>query len=283
MPRKSNVSHLSAAADEGTPAKEKDGVNIEDLSLPRSMVQRLAKGVLPPNTQIQKDAITAMSKGATVFVNHIADKANEITLSTNRKTISPTAVLEALAECEFSEFLPRVEAELKRFNEIATGKRNEYRRKVKEKEMGVNGSTGSKDGDGSQNGANLGMRADEEQEGGDGERATKRIRREEGDEALLAGQLRQEAGEPNGAADEGAMRDVLGVEDNEAEREQLRPGEDEDAEDDDDDVSDEEAEQESEGAESDSGSGMDMDARLRAIQDGLGSEVDVSGSDDESD
>lgn len=38
------------------------------------MVQRLAKGVLPPNTQIQKDAVTAMSKGATVFVNHIADK-----------------------------------------------------------------------------------------------------------------------------------------------------------------------------------------------------------------
>lgn len=38
------------------------------------MVQRLAKGMLAPNTQIQKDAITAMSKGATVFVNHIADK-----------------------------------------------------------------------------------------------------------------------------------------------------------------------------------------------------------------
>ncbi|KAI4193841.1 MAG: hypothetical protein LQ348_002767, partial [Seirophora lacunosa] len=73
MPRKSNVSQVSAAGDDGTPAKEKDGVNIEDLSLPRSMVQRLAKGVLPPNTQIQKDAITAMSKGATVFVSYIAD------------------------------------------------------------------------------------------------------------------------------------------------------------------------------------------------------------------
>lgn len=149
--------------------------------------------------------------------------------------------------------------------------------------MGVNGSIGSKDGDGSQNGANAGMGADEEQEGGDGERASKRIRREEGDEALLAGQLRQEAGAPNGAAAEGEMRDELGVEDNEAEREQLRLGEDDDAEDDDDDISDDEAEQESEGAESSSGSGMDMDARLRAIQDGLGSGVDGSGSEDESD
>ncbi len=149
--------------------------------------------------------------------------------------------------------------------------------------MGVNGSTGSKDGDGSQNGAHVGMRAGEEQEGDDGERASKRIRREEGDEALLAGQLRQEAGEPNGATEEGEMRDELGVEDNEVEKEQLRPGDDEDAEDDDDDISDDEAEQASEGAESDSGSGMDMDARLRAIQDGLGSGVDGSGSEDESD
>ncbi|KAL8929797.1 MAG: hypothetical protein Q9208_000941 [Pyrenodesmia sp. 3 TL-2023] len=246
------------------------------------MVQRLAKGVLPPNTQIQKDAITAMSKGATVFVNHIADKANEITLSTNRKTISPTAVLEALAECEFAEFLPRVEAELKRFNEIATGKRNEYRRKVKEKETGVNGSAGGKDGEGSRNGGKAGMGADDEEEGGDWERASKRIRREDGDEALLAGQLRQEAGESNGVGEEGDTRDELGMEEDEAEGEQLRQEEDAEEEEDD-QISDDEAEQESEGAESGSGSGIDMDARLRAIQDGLGSGVEGSGSEEESD
>ena len=44
----------------------------QDLSLPKTMVQRLAKGVLPANTQIQKDAIMAMQKGATVFVNYLA-------------------------------------------------------------------------------------------------------------------------------------------------------------------------------------------------------------------
>ncbi len=36
------------------------------------MVHRLAKGVLPMNTQITKDAILAMQKGATVFVNYLA-------------------------------------------------------------------------------------------------------------------------------------------------------------------------------------------------------------------
>ena len=44
----------------------------QDLSLPRTMVTRLAKGVLPPNTSLHKDAILAMSKGATVFVNYLA-------------------------------------------------------------------------------------------------------------------------------------------------------------------------------------------------------------------
>ena len=34
---------------------------------------RLAKGVLPPNTQIQANAILAMSKSATVFINYLAN------------------------------------------------------------------------------------------------------------------------------------------------------------------------------------------------------------------
>ena len=44
----------------------------QDLSLPRTMVQRLAKGVLPPNTSLHKDAVLALSKGATVFINYLA-------------------------------------------------------------------------------------------------------------------------------------------------------------------------------------------------------------------
>jgi len=38
------------------------------------MIMRLAKGVLPGNTQIQKDALLALSKSATVFINHLAAK-----------------------------------------------------------------------------------------------------------------------------------------------------------------------------------------------------------------
>lgn len=41
--------------------------------MPRSIITRLAKGVLPPNTQIQGSAITGMSKSATVFISHLAN------------------------------------------------------------------------------------------------------------------------------------------------------------------------------------------------------------------
>jgi histone H3/H4 len=46
---------------------------LQDLTLPKSIITRLAKGVLPPNTQIQANAILAMTKSATVFISHLAN------------------------------------------------------------------------------------------------------------------------------------------------------------------------------------------------------------------
>lgn len=45
---------------------------MQDLTLPKSIITRLAKGVLPANTQIQANAVLAMSKSTTVFVNYLA-------------------------------------------------------------------------------------------------------------------------------------------------------------------------------------------------------------------
>lgn len=169
------------------------------------MVQRLAKGVLPPNTQIHKDAMLAMQKGATVFINHLASqyvslcgtlflrilplrslhrqrgqsftnarkRADSLAQSTNRRTIPPQAISDALRDLEFEHFVPRVEAELKKYNEMQTGKRNEYRRKIKEEKQGgaragmVEGSS-RLEGDGRE-----GDEAEDEEEG----RAVKRLRR----------------------------------------------------------------------------------------------------------
>lgn len=38
------------------------------------MIARLSKGVLPANTSIQKEALLALHKSATVFVNFIASQ-----------------------------------------------------------------------------------------------------------------------------------------------------------------------------------------------------------------
>lgn len=120
---------------------------IQDLSLPKSMIARLAKGVLPANTQIQKDALLAMHKSATVFVSYIAAKyvrsrllrvskinshsprkkplprddlltpfcssSNDLARMGGKKTISPQDVISALKDAELEGFLPRLEAELK--------------------------------------------------------------------------------------------------------------------------------------------------------------------------
>ncbi|OAF62367.1 hypothetical protein VC83_01153 [Pseudogymnoascus destructans] len=117
-PRKSDVAKATSeevgvgAPSASTPAKEaahkeKDGVNIEDLNLPKSIVTRLAKGVLPPSTQIQGNAMLAMTKSATVFVGYLAAHANEYAQAANRKTVTPADVLRALEDLEFGEFRPR--------------------------------------------------------------------------------------------------------------------------------------------------------------------------------
>ncbi|KAK7969266.1 hypothetical protein PG988_008339 [Apiospora saccharicola] len=116
---------------------DRDTVAIEDLNLPKSIITRLAKGVLPPNTQIQANAILAMTKSATVFINHLANAANERTLSSGKKTILPDDVFEALDDIEYGQFRDRLQAEFKKFNETRTTKRNTYRRRVAAAKKGI--------------------------------------------------------------------------------------------------------------------------------------------------
>ncbi|KAF3342146.1 Putative prefoldin subunit 3, partial [Verticillium dahliae VDG2] len=91
--------------------KDRDAVTIEDLTLPRSIITRLAKGVLPPGTQIQANAILALNKSAAVFVNYLATHANEHTLNAGKKTIDPTHVFKALEDTELSFLKEPLEAE----------------------------------------------------------------------------------------------------------------------------------------------------------------------------
>ncbi|KAF2276262.1 histone-fold-containing protein [Westerdykella ornata] len=147
-PRKSNAS-VTAPEDAAKPAPKDDGLSVEDLNLPKSMVQRLAKGVLPPNTQIQKDALLAMSKSATVFVNYLTSQAAEVAAKNNKKVVQPADVFDAMEELELEFMLPRLKAEVTKFTAIQADKRNTYRKKVREEKRAQKGEgdgTGSKAG-----------------------------------------------------------------------------------------------------------------------------------------
>lgn len=101
-------------------SRAENGVNVEDYLLPRSLTARLAKSVLPPNTTIQKDALLAMQKAATVFVSYLSSHANEATL---KRTVAPTDVFSAIEELEFGRFRERLEKELDVYTEVKAGKR----------------------------------------------------------------------------------------------------------------------------------------------------------------
>ncbi|KAK4064976.1 transcriptional regulator family: Histone-like TF [Trichoderma aggressivum f. europaeum] len=116
--------------------KGEDPVTIEDLNLPKSIITRLAKGILPPNTQIQGNAILALSKSATVFISYLASHANENTVAAGKKTILPADVFKALDDTEFSFLKEPLEAEFAKFNAIQTEKRTSYRQKVRASKHG---------------------------------------------------------------------------------------------------------------------------------------------------
>ncbi|RKF56343.1 H2A domain containing protein [Golovinomyces cichoracearum] len=113
MPVQRGDASNSTLSDDGySTTKDPPGINIEDLNLPKSIVTRLAKGVLPANTQIQSNAMIGLTKSATLFVNYIASQANERAAIANRKTVSINDVFSALDDSEFSMWRSRLEAEL---------------------------------------------------------------------------------------------------------------------------------------------------------------------------
>ncbi|CAG8083657.1 unnamed protein product [Penicillium salamii] len=119
------------ATEQQLKARAEAGASIEDYLLPRSLTLRLAKSVLPPNTTVQKDAVLAMQKAATVFVSYLSSQANDGTL---KRTIAPADVFNALSELELDSFRGRLEQELEAYTEIKAGKR-------KPKKTDENGST----------------------------------------------------------------------------------------------------------------------------------------------
>jgi len=97
----------------------------QDYTLPKAVVIRLAKSVLPENTMIQKEAVAALVKSATVFVNYLAAtyvlwevlvncRANDVTQQKGKKTINNEEILSALEITEFDMMIPMLKEHIKR-------------------------------------------------------------------------------------------------------------------------------------------------------------------------
>ncbi|ETI23967.1 hypothetical protein G647_05774 [Cladophialophora carrionii CBS 160.54] len=130
----------------GGSGKQDDGIGIDDLLLPRSLISRLARGSLPPNTSLQKDALLALTRSATVFVSYLAHHANEQSQLRHRKTLGVQDVYVALQEMEMAGVMDlgavgkdgrqggRLEREVALYEESVMKKRKGYREKVKARE-----------------------------------------------------------------------------------------------------------------------------------------------------
>ncbi|KAJ9616773.1 hypothetical protein H2200_000492 [Cladophialophora chaetospira] len=138
----------------GGAGKQDDGVGIDDLLLPRSLVSRLSRGVLPPNTSLQKDALLALTRSATVFISYLAHHANEQSQLRHRKTLGVQDVYAALREIELAGVMEvgvigddgrqggRLEREVALYEEGVMKKRKGYREKVKARESTGAGGDG---------------------------------------------------------------------------------------------------------------------------------------------
>lgn len=249
----------------------------QDLLLPRSIISRLSKGVLPPNTSLAKDAILALTKSATVFISHLASEANDVT---DRKTIQSADVVRALREIEMGDVMGvgvlgrdgkrggRVEREVERWEGDVRGKRRGYREKVRARESGGVGVGDTAVGD-----TTVGM-VDEREE-----HENKRVRIDDEDEARDGSA---------GPITEGASRIKLNVGRRKSDEVEHGDGDGDEAGEDEEEESEEEEENEEEQQDETQGvdDSIDMEETDSRRKNGTlapDGRIEVGGSDDESD
>ncbi|KAJ5832253.1 Histone-fold [Penicillium riverlandense] len=234
------------ATEQQLKARAELGVSVEDYLLPRSLTIRLAKAALPPNTTIQKDAVLAIQKAATVFVSYLSSHANESTL---KRTVAPADVLAALSELEFDSFRPRLEQELEAYTQSKADKRKP---KKAEGEEGPAEPAATSTETGAAGAALVGDDGDVEME----DNPAKRVKRDEG--GVVAGQDVDE--------DE-TQEEELEDEDDEEEEE-------EEHEDEEDDEGEEQAEGRGHENDIDHVEDLDRDPRQRGMMDPDADETD---------
>ncbi|TCD61884.1 hypothetical protein EIP91_007788 [Steccherinum ochraceum] len=110
-----------ATASVTTPAQTQQDIasdGIESYELPKSLVTRIARSAFPDNVKLQKEAMLALLKGSTVFVNYIAATAHDVAASKQHKSVSASDVLKALELTQFGDMVDKLQDELQAYRDL---------------------------------------------------------------------------------------------------------------------------------------------------------------------
>ncbi|XP_078282080.1 DNA polymerase epsilon subunit 3 [Rhinoraja longicauda] len=105
----------------------------EDLNLPNAVITRIIKEALPDGVNVSKEARSAISRAASVFVLYATSCANNFAMKSKRKTLSAADVLAAMEEMEFDRFITPLKDALEAYKREQKGKKEASEQKKKEK------------------------------------------------------------------------------------------------------------------------------------------------------
>nr|XP_009939480.1 PREDICTED: protein Dr1 [Opisthocomus hoazin] len=78
--------------------------NDDDLTIPRAAINKMIKETLP-NVRVANDARELVVNCCTEFIHLISSEANEICNKSEKKTISPEHVIQALESLGFGSYI----------------------------------------------------------------------------------------------------------------------------------------------------------------------------------
>ncbi|XP_020370343.1 DNA polymerase epsilon subunit 3 [Rhincodon typus] len=105
----------------------------EDLNLPNAVITRIIKEALPDGVNVSKEARSAISRAASVFVLYATSCANNFAMKSKRKTLSASDVLAAMEEMEFDRFITPLKDALEVYKREQKGKKEASEQKKKDK------------------------------------------------------------------------------------------------------------------------------------------------------
>lgn len=87
-------------------------VGIQDLELPKTLLTRIAKSVLPDGAMLQKESKDILSKSTTLFVSYLTATALDMAEQAKHKNIATDDVFSALTTLELDVLIPKLREHL---------------------------------------------------------------------------------------------------------------------------------------------------------------------------